>query len=102
MSTPSASRWVAKLCRSVCGVTRLLGPAASAARLDHPAELALDDRPGRVLAGEQPARRPHDALAPALLPPGPEQRQQVGREQGVTATTTRRPAHTPQSVRRDA
>src|SRR5712671_6930548 len=31
ISTPSSSRWVAKLWRSVCGLTRLVRPAARAA-----------------------------------------------------------------------
>jgi hypothetical protein len=42
-------------------------------RLDHAAELAGGDGLGRVLTGEQPSAGPHDALSPALLPPGPEQ-----------------------------
>jgi hypothetical protein len=54
-------------------------------RLDHAAELAGGDGPGRVLAGEQPPARPHDALSPALLPPGPEQGEQARREQSVAA-----------------
>src|SRR3954465_8714937 len=36
ISTPCSSRWVAKLCRSVCGDTRLLIPAAWAARTTRP------------------------------------------------------------------
>ena len=61
----------------------LAQPGRDRGRLDDPAELAGGDGPCRVLAGEQPASRPHDALLPPFLPPGPEQPQQVGREQGM-------------------
>jgi hypothetical protein len=100
MSTSPSSRWAeqqrfclrstwnaakgAKLCRSVCGLT-CLGGRGVCCRPDDAAQLTRDDRVGRVLAGEQPARRQHDALAPALLPPGPDQRQQICRQQGVAA-----------------
>jgi hypothetical protein len=38
------------------------------------------------LAREQPASGKHDTVTPPLLPSGAQNSQQVGREQGVTAS----------------
>ena len=66
---------MAKLCRSVCGLTFLVSPAASAAasttRLSWRVVMG---RAGSWPGNSHPAR-PHDALLSSLLPPSPEQRQ---------------------------
>ena len=58
-------------------------PSRLGGGLDDAAELTCRDRPDRVLTGEQPSARPHDALLPALLPPGPQQGELAGRKQGL-------------------
>src|SRR5688572_20883727 len=77
MSMSCSSRWVAKLRRSVRGVTRLVIPAAAAAAWT---ELTYGQRVDRVAAREQPALWQHHAAAASLPPPGAQQREQLGRE----------------------
>ena len=78
-----SSRWVAKLCRSVCGDTRFLIPAACGGGVDGAVELAGRQRLDRVAAGKQPAPRQHQAAAPPLAPPGAQQFEQLRRQHGV-------------------
>ena len=50
-SVPLSNRWVAKLCRSVCTVTRLASPAARAGRaaggVQHLDSIGFDHHRGR-------------------------------------------------------
>ena len=78
MSAPASSRWVAKLCRSVCGLVRGSRPAC--ARYFSSSRPTLRDRqPGAVLVQEQRRllaptggrRRPRARPATPGAPPGP-------------------------------
>ena len=69
---------MAKLWRSVCGDTRLLISAASAASSTARLSLPGGDRIGGAASGEQPAVRQHHAAPPACLPPLPQQGEQLG------------------------
>ena len=61
MSVPLSSRWVAKLCRSVCTVTRLPRPDAAHAERQAACSTVGMDRMLAITAGKQPVR----AAAPA-------------------------------------
>ena len=68
MSVPLSNRWVAKLCRSVWTVTRLLRPEAAHARTASRVQHGRTDRMLAVAAREQPMSgsrqppiRPQDA-----------------------------------------
>ena len=83
ISTPSSSRWVAKLWRSVCGPTRLVD-LRGLRRLDDDAmELPGADRLHGVLSREQPTVAMHHALLAPDLPPLAQQGEQIRREHGV-------------------
>src|SRR5712692_6983837 len=82
MSVSCSSRCVAKLCRSVCGDTRFLIPAASAAAWTA-VELTGRERLDRVAARKQPAPRQQYAAAPAFHPPITQQLKQLQRQHGV-------------------
>ena len=71
MSTFCSSRWVAKLCRSVCRETRLSIPAACAAAW----QARLSWRVVSGLTGLLPGKQP--ALWPRRLPPGAQQLEQM-------------------------
>ena len=62
MSVFCSSRWVAKLCLSVCGFTRFLIPAIATAAWKARPELAGRHRQQWVAAGEQPYGWPGDAI----------------------------------------
>src|SRR6202521_3204682 len=74
ISTPSSRRWVAKLCRSVCGPTRLVISAACAASTTMRWSC-------RVVAM-------HHALLVPDLPPLTQQGEQICREHGIAIPAT--------------
>src|SRR5215469_5842992 len=114
MSTPCSSRWVAKLCRSVCGETRLVIPAAwAAARTTRPSWRADSGSTGLRPGNSQPpgssrlCRRPSrhqarsscgDSIAWRSLPPLPRSTRSSMRSESisptlsVTTSETRSPA----------
>ena len=74
---------MAKLCRSVCGLTRLRMPG-SVGRFAHgPVQLPGRDRVGVAAPREQPAVRQQDAASLALAPPEPQQLEQLRRQHGI-------------------
>ena len=88
ISTSCSSRWVAKLWRNVCGLTRFLMPAASAAswtaRLIWRVEMgSIEFCPGNNQPWEQPTLGQHHAAPLALTPPEPQQFQQLRRQHGI-------------------
>ena len=82
MSTPCSSRWVAKLCRSVWGDTRLEIPARSLAAVTARLSWRGGHRIDRVLAGKQPDPRPR------RLPPFAQEFEQLRRQHHVAIPLT--------------
>src|SRR5437660_5079709 len=83
MSVSCSSRWVAKLCRSVCGDTRFLIPAASAAAWAARLSWRVESGSTGLRPGINPPRQQH-AEPPAFPPPGAQQFEQLRRQHGVT------------------
>src|ERR1700723_1896884 len=77
MSTFCSSRWVANLCRKVCGETRLAMPARLRRGVNGAHELAGRHRVDRVPAGEEPGLRPR------RQPPFAQQFEQLRRKHHV-------------------
>src|SRR5258708_18402486 len=71
-------RWVAKLCRSVCGDTPLVDPSDVGSRMAGAIELARGERIDPVLPGKQPP------LWPACLAPSAQQLEQMRRQHHVS------------------
>ena len=83
ISTFCSSRWVAKLCRSVCIETRLSMRAASRGLMHGAVELPRAQGVHRVQTREQPAAGEHLALGTGDAPPGAQPLEQHRREHGV-------------------
>ena len=83
MSTSCSSRWVAKLWRSVCGLTQLADAGSVGRFVNGAVQLPGRDRVGVAAAWEQPAVGQQDAAPFALAPPEPQQLEQLRREHGV-------------------
>ena len=74
---------MAKLCRSVCGETRFLIPAAWAAARTTRLSWRADSGSTGLRPGKQPASRQQQAAPPSLPPPGAQQSEQLRRQHRV-------------------
>ena len=88
MSTPSSSRWVAKLWRSVCGPTRLVISAALGCLDDNAVHVPGGDRLRRYVAPGTASHVVHHAASPPYLPPLAQQGEEIGRKHGVAVPAT--------------